>query len=89
MTEGLPISEASARLDELVRRARRGAEQIILTDEDAPVAAIIGIDELRELQRAQDEADIALCRRSQASPGRLIPHAEVMAMLEAEDAAGR
>lgn len=36
LTEGLPISEAGPRLDELVRRARRGAEQIILTDDDAP-----------------------------------------------------
>lgn len=87
MTEGLPIPEASARLDELVRRARAGQDHVILTDGDAPVAAIISINELRELQQAQDDADIATCRHSQANPGRRMTHDEFMALLAAEDAA--
>ena len=88
VTDGLPIREASARLDERVHRARTGGEPVILTDGDAPVAAIISIEAVRELQQAQDDADIAICRRSQAHPGRGITHDELMALLAAEDAAG-
>lgn len=87
MTEALPISEAGARLDELVHRARSGQEHIILTDDERPVAAIVDIDVLRELQEAQDDADIALCRQSEAHPGPRLTHEEFMAVLEVEDAA--
>ncbi|HEX3827208.1 MAG TPA: type II toxin-antitoxin system prevent-host-death family antitoxin [Sporichthyaceae bacterium] len=86
MTEGLSIPEASARLDEIVRQTRTG-EHVLLTDGDTPVAAIVGIDTLRELQRAQDEADIALCLRSEADPAPRLTHDEFMAALDAEDAA--
>jgi prevent-host-death family protein len=86
MTEGLSIPEASARLDEIVRQTRAGGH-VVLTEGDRPVAAIVGIDTLRELQRAQDDADIALCLRSEADPGPRLTHEEFMAALAAEDAA--
>jgi prevent-host-death family protein len=85
MTEALPIAEASARLDELVRRTRAGDEHVILTEHDTPVAAIVSIETLRELQQAQDEADIALCRQSEAGPGPRLTHDEFMGLLDAED----
>jgi prevent-host-death family protein len=87
MTERLPIPEASAHLDELVARARTIGEPVILTEDDAPVAAIIDIDILRELQQAQDDADIAVCTRSEADPAPRLTHEEFMAILDAEDAA--
>jgi prevent-host-death family protein len=88
LSEGLPIPEASAHLDELVARAQTAGEHVILTVDDAPVAAIISIQELRELQAAQDAADIAQCLRSEANPGPRYPHEEVLALLAADDAAG-
>ncbi|HEX3826752.1 MAG TPA: hypothetical protein VHV82_05700 [Sporichthyaceae bacterium] len=48
----------------------------------------MSIDTLRELQRAQDEADIALCLRSEADPAPRLTHEEFMAALDAEDASG-
>lgn len=87
MTDGLSISEASARLDEIVRQARADGGHVLLTEGDAPVAAIVSIDTLRELQQAQDDADIALCLRSEADPASRLTHEEFMAALDAEDAA--
>jgi|GEM_PF-6527617 len=87
MTDGLSIPEASARLDEIVRNARAGGGAVLLTDGDTPVAAIVSIDMWRELQQAQDEADIAVCVRSDADPSPRLTHDEFMAALDAEDAA--
>jgi hypothetical protein len=55
------------------------------TDHDTPVAAIVSSETLRELQQAQDEADIALCRQSEADPGPRLTHDELMGLLDAED----
>ena len=60
---------------------------MLLTEGDTPVAAIVGIDTLRELQRVQDDADIAVCLRSEADPSPRLSHEEFMAALDAEDAA--
>jgi prevent-host-death family protein len=87
MTESLPVPEAGARLGELVQRARAGEGHVILTEGDAPVAAIVDIDTLREMQQAQDDADIALCLKIKADGGPLLTHDEFMAILAAEDAA--
>ncbi|HEX3611631.1 MAG TPA: type II toxin-antitoxin system prevent-host-death family antitoxin [Sporichthyaceae bacterium] len=86
MVEGLSIPEASSRLEEIVQRARTGGH-VLLTEGDTPVAAIVGIDTLRELQRVQDDADIALCLRSEADPSPQLTHEEFMAALDAGDAA--
>jgi prevent-host-death family protein len=88
MAESFPLPQAGARLDELVNRARAGAESVILTQDDTPVAAIVGIETLRELQRAQDDADIALCTRIVAGSGPRLTHEAFMALLDDEDAAG-
>jgi hypothetical protein len=85
VTDGLPITEVGNRLDEPVRRAR--TEQIVLTEGDAPVAATISIEALRELQRPQGDADIALRRRSRSRAEPRLTHEEFMALLRAEDAA--
>lgn len=87
MAEVLPLAQAEGRLGELVSRARYEHERVLLSENGVPVAAIISFADLDELEHAQDAADLALCQAIKASstgPG--IPHAEVMAMLEAEDA---
>jgi prevent-host-death family protein len=82
-----PLRQAQARLDELVARAHHGQERVLLTEHGRPVAAIISVADLEELQRAQDAADLAECRAIKARSGPGVPHEQFMAMLEAEDAA--
>lgn len=87
MTESIPLAQAAAQLSEIVQRARSSHERVVLTEDGAPVAAVISIEELAELQRAQDERDIAICERANANWQAAITHEEFMAMLDAEDAA--
>ena len=81
-----PLRQAQARLDELVARAHHGQERVLLTEHGRPVAAIISVTDLEELQR-QDAADLAECRAIKTRSGPGVPHEQFMAMLEAEDAA--
>jgi antitoxin (DNA-binding transcriptional repressor) of toxin-antitoxin stability system len=75
-------------LAELVRRARERGQEILLTDADnRPMAAVVPIEILRELQATQDAADIAICEASKADPRPSMTHDEFMALLDAEDAA--
>lgn len=80
-----PVSQAGDHLSELVNRARHGHERVVLTDGDEPAAVLLSVDELDELQHAQDAADIALCEAIKArnSPG--VAHDDFMAMLDAEE----
>jgi len=81
----LPLPEARDHLDELVARARRNNERIVLTEDGEPTAVLISVAELDELQRAQDLADIALCEAITAKNEPGSPHDEFMAALEAEE----
>jgi len=67
-------------------RARTNREHVLLTDGDAPLAAVISISDLEELQRAQDDADIARCAQIKAASAPGLSHDTFMAMLAAEDA---
>jgi prevent-host-death family protein len=48
----VPLTDARARLGELVDQARHRHEPVTLTDHGKPVAAIIGTEELAELRDA-------------------------------------
>jgi prevent-host-death family protein len=74
----LPISEARDRLGEVVSRAEHGQERTVLTRHGKPVAVVISIDDLRELEAAEDEADLEAAREALADPVR-VPHREVLA----------
>jgi prevent-host-death family protein len=80
-----PLPEARHHLDELVARAQRDHERIVLTEHGKPTAVLISVAELDELQHAQDLADIALCEviKAKNEPG--LPHERFMAALDAED----
>ena len=85
------LTRARSRFGELVSRARFGHERVVITERGTPVAAIISMDELEDLQLARDAVDLALCRRIKgrrikASSGPGMPDEEFMALLEAEDA---
>jgi len=77
----LPISEARERLSEVVSRAEYAHEYTVLTRHGKPVAVVISIDDFRELQAAEDEADLAAARQALANPEPRIPHREILAEL--------
>lgn len=77
-----PVAQASSHLSELVDRARRGHERVVLTEDGQPAAVLISVDELDELQRIQDERDIALCEAIKARNEPGTSHDEFMASLD-------
>lgn len=81
-----PLVEARNRLGQLVGRVRHGREHILISEYGKPAAALVPIEELEELERLRDEADIAEARAREAVPaGAPMTHEEFMAQLEAED----
>lgn len=75
----LPISAARGHLGEIVSRAEHAQERTVLTRHGKAVAAVISIEDLRELEAAEDEADLAAAREALASGERRVSHAEVLA----------
>jgi len=53
----------------------------VLTEHGQPAAVLISVDELDELQRFQDDSDIALCEAINARDEPGVPHDEFMASL--------
>ena len=75
----LPISEARDHLGEIVSKAEHTQERTVLTRHGKAVAAVISIDDLRELEAAEDAADLAAAREALASTKQRVPHREVLA----------
>jgi prevent-host-death family protein len=46
----VPLTDARSRLGELVNQARHGHEPVTISDNGKPVAAIISLDDLADLQ---------------------------------------
>jgi len=53
----------------------------VLTEHGQPAAVLISVDELDELQRFQDDSDIALCEAINARDEPGVLHDEFMASL--------
>ncbi len=78
MTE-LPLSDARDHLGEIVSKAEHAQERTILTRHGKAVAAVISIDDLRELEQAEDQADLSAAQEALRSPESRVPHREVLA----------
>lgn len=65
--------------------AAEAGEISYLTRDGQPVAALISIDELTELQSAQDAHDIAEAQSIHSRPGPLIPQDVIEAMMSADE----
>jgi prevent-host-death family protein len=87
MTEAYTMTTARSRLGELVNRARYGHERVILTEHGRPVAAIVAVDELAQMQAAVDAADLAAAAAVKAAGRPGIAHDRVVALMDALDAA--
>jgi prevent-host-death family protein len=75
----MSISVARDHLGAIVAKAEHARERIVLTRHGRAVAAVISIDDLRELEAAEDEADLAAARAALASTEPRVPHGDVMA----------
>jgi prevent-host-death family protein len=84
MSEAYSLDDGSGGLSELVSKAARAHERVVLTDHGRPVAAIVPLDDLHALDDAADRADIAdgeaALRRDE-----WVPHSEVMQALGYHD----
>lgn len=78
MTE-MRISDARDHLGEIVSRAEHAHERTVLTRHGRAVAAVISLEDLRELEAAEDEADLAAAREALASADPRVSHADVLA----------
>ncbi|WP_331731890.1 type II toxin-antitoxin system Phd/YefM family antitoxin (plasmid) [Streptomyces sp. NBC_00015] len=85
MDETVPLVQARSDLGNLVNRVRHGHETIVISDYGTPAVAMIPVDELAELRRLRDEADLADADRRKAAGGPVVTHEAFMAELEAED----
>ncbi len=75
----LPISEAREHLGEIVSKAEHAQERTVLTRHGKAVAAVISVDDLRELEAAEDEADLAAAWEALASMEQRVSHRDVLA----------
>lgn len=77
MTE-MPISAARDHLGEVVSRVEHAHERAVLTRHGRPVAAVISIEDLRTLERAEDEADLSAARAALSAQEPRTPHRDIL-----------
>ena len=62
----------------MVAKAEHAQERVVLTRHGRAVAAVVSIEDLRALEAAEDEADLAAAREALASEERRVPHREIL-----------
>jgi prevent-host-death family protein len=85
MVFAVTLANARTHLGELVNRTRFGGERVILTEHGRPVAALISVDELAELEAACDAAGLVAVASPPSGVTGGIPHEQVIAALDALD----
>lgn len=81
----ITVTDARDQLGDLVSRTEYRDERIVLTRHGRPVAALVPIELLRDLEAAEDADDLEAARRAAADSEPTIPHAQVLAELAADD----
>ena len=66
----VPSSQARDNLAELISRAAYGKERIILTRRGKQLAAVVPIEDVRRLEKLQDDLDLQEARKSLAEAQR-------------------
>lgn len=80
------VTEARDQLGELVNRAAYSDERFVLTRHGRAVAALVPIAVLRDLEEAEDAADLAAAREAASESAPNVPHAQVLGDLVADEA---
>jgi prevent-host-death family protein len=83
------VTEARDQLGQLVSRVEYNEERVVLTRNGRPVAALVPVEVLADLEAAEDAADLEAARAAAAEPGPNVPHAQVLADLVADETARR
>ncbi len=85
----ISVTNAREQLGDLVNRAAYGDERIVLTRHGRAAAALVPLAVLRDLEEAEDAADLKAARRAAAEAGPNVPHAQVLADLVADETKAR
>ena len=82
----LTAGAARAQFADLVNRADIRGERTIVHRRKKPVAAVVPIEDLKRLERLEDEIDLAAARKAMKEKGKSIPWSQVKKELEALNA---
>ena len=77
MSIKLTSSAARAQFADLVNRAQYAGERTIVHRRKKPVAAVVPIEDLKWLERLEDEIDLAEARKAMKEKGKSIPWSQV------------
>lgn len=67
----ISITKVRNNLATAVNRAAYAGERVVLERRGKPVAAIVSVDDLKLLERLEDEADVRAARRARKEKGGL------------------
>lgn len=70
------------RIGDLLARVIYRGERVIIERRDKPVAALIPLEDLRVLEKLEDERDAALLKAAKESSKRLLPFEELVTQYE-------
>ena len=89
----MTIANARAHLGDVIGRVRHGGDRIILTSRGKRAVAIVPVEDLDALEAAEDAQDMAHVRKAladlKAGRTKAVPHADVVAGIEAKTKAKR
>jgi prevent-host-death family protein len=70
-------STARADFADIINRAEYAGEHTVIHRRKKPVAAVVPIEDLKLIERLEDEIDIAAARKAMKEKGKNIPWAQV------------
>jgi prevent-host-death family protein len=82
MTMRVGATELRNKIGDLLARIRYAQERFIIEHRGEPVAAVISIKDLEELERLEDERDAALLELAERTSEGLVPFKELVAQYE-------
>jgi prevent-host-death family protein len=77
MSKKLTASTARAQFADIISRAEYAGERTIVHRRKKPVAAVVPIDDIKLLERLEEEIDLADARKAMKEKGKSIPWAQI------------
>jgi len=69
----ISAAKAQSQFPDLIRRAARDKERIVVTNKGRKVAAVVPIEDLKAIEELEDREDVEDARKALAEPGKSIP----------------
>jgi prevent-host-death family protein len=76
----MSVRTAQNKLSDAIERVARAGERVVFTRNSKRVAALVSIEDLKALQRLEDEADVRAARKARKEKGS-VPLAKIKARL--------